>query len=94
MADEDVEINRRMGMCGAQIVPQHRWPTSSTHCNTGLLATVNYGTALGVVRAARSRGRKCMCGGRNAALASGRAAVGVGVMRVVSRDDRRHAAGS
>ena len=54
MADEDVEINKRMGALGRQLVPAGA--TVLTHCNTGALATVDYGTALGVVRAAHEAG--------------------------------------
>ena len=55
IADEDVEINRRMGAFGAAIVPQTA--NVLTHCNAGSLATVDYGTALGVVRAAVEQGK-------------------------------------
>ena len=55
LADEDVEINRRMGTCGAEIVPQKA--NVLHHCNTGSLATVDFGTALGVVRAAVGQGK-------------------------------------
>ena len=56
IADEDVEINRRMGAFGAAIVPQ---PANIlTHCNAGSLATVDYGTTLGVVRAAIEAGKQ------------------------------------
>ena len=54
IADEDVAINRRMGAFGAEIVPQGA--NILTHCNAGSLATVDYGTALAVVRAAREQG--------------------------------------
>ncbi len=56
IADEDVAINRRMGAFGAAIVP----PTANilTHCNAGSLATVDYGTTLGVVRAAIEAGKQ------------------------------------
>jgi methylthioribose-1-phosphate isomerase len=56
VADEDVEVNRRMGACGAAIVP----PAANilTHCNAGSLATVDYGTTLGVVRAAVAAGKR------------------------------------
>lgn len=47
---EDIEINRKLGDYGAQIVP--KGATILTHCNAGALATVGYGTALGVVRSA------------------------------------------
>ena len=56
LADEDVQINRRMGEHGAKIVPN---PANVLHhCNTGSLATVDYGTALGVVRAAHDQGKR------------------------------------
>ncbi len=55
LADEDVEINRRMGACGAEVVPQKA--NILHHCNTGSLATVEFGTALGVVRAAAGQGK-------------------------------------
>jgi methylthioribose-1-phosphate isomerase len=56
IADEDVEINVRMGAHGAGVVP----PTANilTHCNAGSLATVDYGTTLGVVRAAVAMGKQ------------------------------------
>ncbi len=50
IADEDIEINRRMGAYGASLIDDDF--TILHHCNTGALATVDYGTALGVVRAA------------------------------------------
>jgi methylthioribose-1-phosphate isomerase len=56
IADEDVEINRRMGRWGAEIVPQRA--NILTHCNAGSLATVDYGTTLGVVRAAVDQGKQ------------------------------------
>ena len=56
IADEDVAINRRMGAFGAAIVPQTA--NILTHCNAGSLATVDYGTALGVVRAAIEAGKQ------------------------------------
>lgn len=55
LADEDVEINRRMGRHGAAVIPQNA--NILHHCNTGSLATVGYGTALGVIRAAREAGK-------------------------------------
>jgi methylthioribose-1-phosphate isomerase len=54
LADQDVAINRRMGANGAAVVPQGA--NILHHCNTGSLATVDYGTALGVVRAAWEQG--------------------------------------
>ena len=55
IAEEDVEINRRMGAFGAEIIPQGA--NILTHCNAGSLATVDYGTALGVVRSAHAQGK-------------------------------------
>lgn len=56
IADEDVEINRRMGANGAALISDNF--TIMHHCNTGALATVDYGTALGVIRAAFEQGKK------------------------------------
>ncbi|MDY6874973.1 MAG: S-methyl-5-thioribose-1-phosphate isomerase [Chloroflexota bacterium] len=56
LADEDVEINRRLGGHGAALVRDG--DTILHHCNTGALATVDYGTALGVVRAAHEQGKQ------------------------------------
>jgi methylthioribose-1-phosphate isomerase len=56
IADEDVEINRRMGAFGAEIIPQGA--SILTHCNAGSLATVDFGTTLGVVRAAQEQGKQ------------------------------------
>lgn len=52
---EDVEANRRMGEHGAELLPPDA--VVLTHCNTGSLATAGYGTALGVIRAAREQGK-------------------------------------
>ncbi len=50
---EDVEINKKIGDYGAELVQKlKRGATILTHCNAGALATVGYGTALGVVRSA------------------------------------------
>jgi methylthioribose-1-phosphate isomerase len=56
IADEDVEINRRMGAHGATLVESGS--NILTHCNAGALATVDYGTALAVVRAAHEQGKQ------------------------------------
>ncbi len=56
IADEDVAINRRMGAHGAVVIPDGA--NILHHCNTGSLAAVDYGTALGVVRAAVEQGKK------------------------------------
>ena len=56
MLEEDVETNRRMGRFGAALLPDKG--TVLTHCNAGALATVGYGTALGVIRAAVEAGKQ------------------------------------
>lgn len=56
MADEDVDTNRRIGQHGAGLL--HDGDTVLHHCNTGALATVDYGTALGVVRCAHEQGKR------------------------------------
>ncbi len=53
MENEDVEINKKMGDFGAELVP--KGATILTHCNAGALATVGYGTALGVIRSAYAK---------------------------------------
>jgi methylthioribose-1-phosphate isomerase len=55
LADEDVEINRRMGFNGAEVVPDGA--NILHHCNTGALATVDFGTALGVIFACQEQGK-------------------------------------
>lgn len=55
IAAEDVRTNRAIGRHGLQFVPQGA--KIIHHCNTGSLATVDYGTALGVIRAAHEEGR-------------------------------------
>jgi methylthioribose-1-phosphate isomerase len=55
MADEDIEINKKMGKNGASLFNDN--DTIMTHCNAGALATVAYGTALGVIRATRESGK-------------------------------------
>jgi methylthioribose-1-phosphate isomerase len=54
--EEDISINRRMGKNGVALIPDGA--TVLTHCNAGALATAGYGTALGVIRAAREEGKK------------------------------------
>ncbi|MDI6819542.1 MAG: S-methyl-5-thioribose-1-phosphate isomerase [Candidatus Hodarchaeaceae archaeon] len=56
IADEDVETNRRIGKHGASLLTDGS--VVLTHCNTGALACVDYGTALGVIRAAQDQGKK------------------------------------
>ncbi len=55
MEDEDVEVNRRLGRVGAELIEDG--DTVLTQCNAGSLATVGYGTALGVIRAAVEQGK-------------------------------------
>ena len=50
MEKDDISINKKIGDNGAEVVP--KGATILTHCNAGALATVGYGTALGVVRSA------------------------------------------
>jgi methylthioribose-1-phosphate isomerase len=54
--EEDRRINRKIGEYGDEIVPQNA--QIITHCNTGALATVDYGTALGVLFTAHTKGKK------------------------------------
>lgn len=56
IADEDVEINRRMAEHGAALLADG--DTVIHHCNTGALATVDWGTALGVIRMAHEQGKR------------------------------------
>lgn len=53
MHQEDLDACKKMGKHGATIVP--KGATILTHCNAGGLATVGYGTALGVIRAAHEQ---------------------------------------
>lgn len=55
MEEEDIETNRRLGRAGANLIKDGE--TVLTQCNAGALATVGYGTALGVVRAAVEQGK-------------------------------------
>ena len=56
MSEEDVHANRKMGAIGAKLFRDGE--VVLTHCNAGSLATVAYGTALGVIRAARESGKR------------------------------------
>ena len=55
MYEEDMQTNRKIGKFGSQIIDDG--DTILTHCNAGALACVDYGTALGVIRAARDDGK-------------------------------------
>ncbi|MDQ3836312.1 MAG: S-methyl-5-thioribose-1-phosphate isomerase [Thermoproteota archaeon] len=56
MAEEDIETNRKIGAYGFKLFQDG--DIVLTHCNAGSLATVAYGTALGVIRAARDSGKR------------------------------------
>jgi methylthioribose-1-phosphate isomerase len=53
--DEDLAANRALGSFGASLIGDPA--TVLTHCNAGALATAGYGTALGMIRAARDAGK-------------------------------------
>jgi len=55
MAEEDIQINMTMGKHGSELFDDN--DTIMTHCNAGALATVAYGTALGVIRATKESGK-------------------------------------
>ena len=55
MAEEDIQINMSMGKNGSELFNDN--DTIMTHCNAGALATVGYGTALGVIRATKDSGK-------------------------------------
>ena len=55
MAEDDININKKMGKNGAKLFENN--DTIMTHCNAGALATVAYGTALGVIRATNESGK-------------------------------------
>ena len=56
ICSEDIAINQQMGKNGSRIIADG--DNILTHCNAGALATAGYGTALGVIRAARKQGKK------------------------------------
>ncbi len=56
MAEDDIQTNMIMGKHGAKLFDNN--DTIMTHCNAGALATVGYGTALGVIRATKESGKK------------------------------------
>lgn len=56
IADEDVEINKRMAAHGADLIESG--DTIIHHCNTGALAAVDWGTALGAIRMAHEQGKQ------------------------------------
>lgn len=56
MATDDIITNKKLGKKGAEMIRKDE--VILTHCNAGSLATVTYGTALGVLRAANDLGKK------------------------------------
>jgi methylthioribose-1-phosphate isomerase len=56
MSEEDISANRQMGANGAALFSDG--DVVLTHCNAGSLATVAYGTALGVIRSAKESGKR------------------------------------
>jgi len=55
MAEEDIRANLSIGQYGADLIADG--DQVLTHCNTGTLATVSYGTALAPIRSARRQGK-------------------------------------
>ena len=55
MAEDDIQINMSIGKKGSELFSEN--DTIMTHCNAGALATVGYGTALGVIRATKENGK-------------------------------------
>ncbi|MCD6164925.1 MAG: S-methyl-5-thioribose-1-phosphate isomerase [Candidatus Odinarchaeota archaeon] len=56
IAEKDIKANKLIGKYGAKLIEDG--DCILTHCNTGSLATVDYGTALGIIRAAVEEGKK------------------------------------
>lgn len=56
VADEDVQTNLQISKIGAELI--HDGDAIVHHCNTGALATIDYGTALGVIRMAHEQGKR------------------------------------
>jgi len=56
IAREDVEINYSLGSQAQSLIPEGA--VIFHHCNTGSLAAVDYGTALGAIRIAHEKGKK------------------------------------
>jgi len=55
MAEDDIKTNMSMGKNGSELFNDN--DTIMTHCNAGALATIGYGTALGVIRATKDSGK-------------------------------------
>jgi len=56
IAAEDVRTNRQIGLNALSLIPDRA--NIIHHCNTGSLATVDYGTALGIIRTAHEQGKQ------------------------------------
>jgi methylthioribose-1-phosphate isomerase len=56
MSEDDIQTNKNMGRFGSNLIDNG--DVIMTHCNAGALATVSYGTALGVIRSAKESGKK------------------------------------
>jgi len=56
LSQEDIAINKRLGGFGSELINDGE--VVMTHCNAGALATVSYGTALGVIRSVKQSGKK------------------------------------
>ncbi len=56
IAEEDVAANKAIGRNALPLIPDEA--KILHHCNTGSLATVDYGTALGIIRIAHEAGKK------------------------------------
>ncbi|UCH10732.1 MAG: S-methyl-5-thioribose-1-phosphate isomerase, partial [Fidelibacterota bacterium] len=54
-AERSIEACRQIGLIGSELI--HEGDGVLTHCNTGALATVDYGTALSVIRMAHEAGK-------------------------------------
>lgn len=55
IAEEDIQANKQIGLNALPLIPQNA--KIIHHCNTGALATVDYGTALGIIRTAYEHGK-------------------------------------
>lgn len=56
MTKDDVNINKTLGKHGSDLIKDG--DVVMTHCNAGALATVSYGTALGIIRSVKESGKK------------------------------------
>ena len=56
IAEDDIQNNKKLGSNGSEIIKDN--DVILTHCNAGSLATVSYGTALGIIRSASEKGKK------------------------------------